>query len=1235
MNIVYSAGTNYGNAPAWLPTVLAQVAAFFEKTFTNNVTINVTVNWVDLGSGVLASNSATTGGVSVSLATLTAALNSHAHTATQSAAYANLPSNVTSVYVAAAEADALGLRSGDAGINLNIGSNVDWSQADAFAAIAHEITETAMGRVSHYPSGKTTVMDMFRFSAPGVHDLSTGSTFSNGVAYFSTDNGATNLGTWNNDSSAQYDFGDWVVSGFPNSNDPEGDPIPNDAMGAQEGGVAPISETDIALMNVLGWNTDIVTSGDNFKVSSGVTSSGFVVMSGGALTVKGGGEADNTWYTDATGFNDGVIQAGKQGGAAAVGYIQSDGFEQSATMDAGGLEWVEAGGFAIDSTVMAYGSIVDFGVISNAVVSKSGEIDVEFTGSANFTSVLSGGVLSLHAGGVGFIDHIQSGGKEVVYGSALIESIAAGATEYVQSGGLDESSFISGKQYVYGVASGDVVAGAFAYEYVQAGGSALNAQLSGQGWQIVSSGGLASHTVVSSVGAEFVQSGGATRALNVLSGGVAYLSAGAFGDGVTVAAGGTLVGPGTLIHANSAAGVVSGVVVGDSLYIDSLEMLSGGAARSVSVISGSDQLIVDLGATATGTVVSIGGADVVRGVASNTLIGSGGTQYVSSSGLTLVDIVLAGGVDQILSGGQASGVTVSSGGLLTGAGVLLGANTVAGSVSGVTVGEAAHVDTLELLSGGSASGVTVVGVSDVMTVDLGATATATTVSVFGKQIVSGDTTNTVVASGGAEYVYSGGLTSATSVLAGGVQYLFAGGTDVGANVASGGRLSLNGETISSGVSVAVGIQNGTHTALGATTQSGAVVEFISGTVLSGGADLVGPSALVIGAVLQGGHEHVNSGGHTISTVVSSGGGEYVFKSGLSEDAILLSAGAAYVSSGGVALSATVSAGGALYVSAGGEADATALRGGGTEIVRLGGLASATRVVAGGGLQISLGGIASATKLVGGAETIMTGGVAFGTQVLSGGLEGVAAGGNTISATISSGGTLSVAAGGMAREAKLLAGGVMVVAGSATWSGNATLAGVLSGAGALVEAGVGTLVVSALATAFTGQVVADGGTVELAAASGLGGGSFDFANTAAKKTLRIDAADRPANGGVFATTLVDFDSSSATYVDLAGQAFVAGAKATLSGHTLTLIDGSYSATFTLSGTGASKYAVYSDGAGGTLIRAAAGSTMSPLLAHAIASFAPVGGITGVHTGAPTGTKSEALVSPRHLGRPNGL
>jgi hypothetical protein len=84
------------------------------------------------------------------------------------------------------------------------------------------------------------------------------------------------------------------------------------------------------------------------------------------------------------------------------------------------------------------------------------------------------------------------------------------------------------------------------------------------------------------------------------------------------------------------------------------------------------------------------------------------------------------------------------------------------------------------------------------------------------------------------------------------------------------------------------------------------------------------------------------------------------------------------------------------------------------------------------------------------------------------------------------------------------------------------------------------------------------------------------------------------------------------LDLRGRAFASGATANLIGHTLALVDGTYSASFTLSGTSpssfASAYVVSDDGHGGTLITASATMTM----AQHMAAFAAKSGVGATPT-----------------------
>ena len=122
-----------------------------------------------------------------------------------------------------------------------------------------------MGRVSDLGTGgEYTVTDLYRYSSPGVRDLTTGGNGS--TAYFSINNGTTNLGSWNNQIS-NGDLGDW----YPQGPGPGGNDAYNDY--SNPGVMNSVSPTDILLMQALGWTTggpiatSVTASADNHATS--------------------------------------------------------------------------------------------------------------------------------------------------------------------------------------------------------------------------------------------------------------------------------------------------------------------------------------------------------------------------------------------------------------------------------------------------------------------------------------------------------------------------------------------------------------------------------------------------------------------------------------------------------------------------------------------------------------------------------------------------------------------------------------------------------------------------------------------------------------------------------------------------------------------------------------------------------------------------------------------------------
>ena len=107
----------------------------------------------------------------------------------------------------------------------------------------------------------------------------------------------------------------------------------------------------------------------------------------------------------------------------------------------------------------------------------------------------------------------------------------------------------------------------------------------------------------------------------VLSGGVLSVSTDGIAGEVTISSGGQLSGPGEIDgDANTAAGMVTGVSVGDATDLSQLVLQAGGTMSSGEVAAGS-VLIVDAGGLASG--VTLAGEMIVSGTASNNILDYG------------------------------------------------------------------------------------------------------------------------------------------------------------------------------------------------------------------------------------------------------------------------------------------------------------------------------------------------------------------------------------------------------------------------------------------------------------------------------------------------------------------------------------------------------------------------------------------------------------------------------------
>jgi hypothetical protein len=258
INVIYDASVN--NAPAGFKTAVAAAVQFYETTFTNPVTINLAVGYGEVNGKV--SDLQTIGGdlgrsqfpfgPTVSYTQLLNALAAEGAPGLSSLP-ASSPTTMT-LDMSRAEEKALGLfidntSTIDGSVGFSTTAPFDYDpndrgvagQYDFVGVVEHEISEV-MGRLSNLnQSHLYAPVDLYRYSAAGVHQFGTGA-----PSYFSLDGGTTNLNFWNNfETGNTGDLADWAPSASPDSY------LDNSGKGHEN----PVTATDILLMGALGWTT--------------------------------------------------------------------------------------------------------------------------------------------------------------------------------------------------------------------------------------------------------------------------------------------------------------------------------------------------------------------------------------------------------------------------------------------------------------------------------------------------------------------------------------------------------------------------------------------------------------------------------------------------------------------------------------------------------------------------------------------------------------------------------------------------------------------------------------------------------------------------------------------------------------------------------------------------------------------------------------------------------------------
>ena len=273
IDVIWGPGAANNAAPAAFYTAVDYVVNYYDSLFTNNVTITINVGYgqilnpfsdkpESLSSGDLGESyqsDLTTQGY---MQTVSALQNENAPGSSTLPANAPEPKDF-SLEMCSAEAKALGLAGPSNALDGSVGfaTNPPWSYSTTavpasdqyylVGTVEHEFSEV-MGRVADYSKLQYDVLDLYRYASPGL--LSEGPIDGDKTDYFSIDNGATNLGSWNNVSS-KGDLADW----YPEGPGPDGNDAYNDY--SNPGVINGVSPNDITLMAALGWTATVPFAG--------------------------------------------------------------------------------------------------------------------------------------------------------------------------------------------------------------------------------------------------------------------------------------------------------------------------------------------------------------------------------------------------------------------------------------------------------------------------------------------------------------------------------------------------------------------------------------------------------------------------------------------------------------------------------------------------------------------------------------------------------------------------------------------------------------------------------------------------------------------------------------------------------------------------------------------------------------------------------------------------------------
>ena len=794
------------------------------------------------------------------------------------------------------------------------------------------------------------------------------------------------------------------------------------------------------------------------------------------MDVYSGGSANNTTVND--------------GGSMTV---FTSGSANSTTINSGGSMYISSGCSANNTTVKAGGRINGFilqtdnfyseGIhISNAIVTGSATIysgqtatgmtlrtgeSMGVGGTANDTTINSGGYMNVSHGGSANSTTINSGGCIHVYWNGTANS------NTINSGG---------------------------YMRVYWNGTANNNTVNDGGSMTVSEG-TASNTTVNSGGCMGVFSGN-VNSTTVNSGGCMTVFTSGSANSTTVKAGGAINGF-TLQTDNFYS---EGIHISNAIVTGSANLYSGQTANRTTVNDGG-YMNISSGGSANSTTendggyMNVGEYMKVGGTANSTTVNDGGymnVSYGSATNTTVND----GGYMNVDLGGTAISTTICSNGGMT----------LNGSHNGIYDKPFANAIATTVYAGGwmsvrfGTATSTTINSGGHMSVIYGGTANSTTVNDGGYMNVGGDmkvssgctANSTTVNSGGSIHVYWNGTANSNTVNSGGSMTVYGNGTANSNTVNSGGCMTVYGgsttnTTVNSGGNMTVddGYANSTTVKTGGAINGFIVREdtyydsevHVSNTYVNGNAVLYRKQTATDTIVQSGGDMTVNYGSATNTTVNSAGnmtvsssgsatnttvnsGGNMTVDDGYANSTTVKTGGAingfivredtyydsevhvsnTYVNGNAVlyrkqtATDTIVQSGGDMVVDWKGSATNTTVNSGGCMTVFTSGSANSTTVKAGGAINgftlqtdnFYSEGIHISNAIVTGNADLYFGQTATNTTVNSGGSMTVDYEGSANSTTVQAGGSMTVDYGGTANSTTVQAGGSMTVNyGSAT------------------------------------------------------------------------------------------------------------------------------------------------------------------------------------------------------------